>query len=144
MKLIQNLILTFGGLGKLPTAPGTWGSIGALLVWLVVPQEISFRICLILLFSILGYYFCSVELIESEDKDPSYIVIDEVIGMWISLLFVQTINLMIIGLILFRFFDIFKPSIIYHSQFFNGAVGVILDDVIAGIFVSLILIGIIV
>ncbi len=144
MKLIQDLILTFGGLGKLPKAPGTWGSIGAVLVWLVVPQEIPFRICLILLFSILGFYFCTAEVNESEDKDPSYIVIDEVIGMWISLLFVDSLSVMIVGFILFRILDIFKPSIIYHSQFFNGAVGIILDDVIAGVFVSLILIGVIV
>ena len=144
MKLIQDLILTFGGLGKLPKAPGTWGSIGAVLLWLVVPQEIPFRICLILLFSILGFYFCTAEVNESEDKDPSYIVIDEVIGMWISLLFVDSLSVMIVGFILFRILDIFKPSIIYHSQIFNGAVGIILDDVIAGIFVSLILIGVIV
>jgi len=107
-----------------------------------IPNNFLLRSCMILFFLILGFYFCSLELKSSTDKDPSYIVIDEVLGIWISLLLINSVWLSIIGFILFRIFDILKPSIIYHSQFLKGATGVMMDDIIAGIFVSLILLGI--
>ena len=143
MKSLSNLISTFFYLGKLPKAPGTWGSLGALLIWSLIPETIFFRVVLLSITLILGFIACENTLKESDDPDPSYIVIDEVVGLWITLLFVpKTIFLFILGFLLFRLFDIFKPSFIYSVQFLKGSWGVMLDDILAGILSLLILWGV--
>ena len=77
------------------------------------------------------------------DNDPSQVVIDEATGMAISLFMLpKSIALYCIAFILFRIFDIFKPSFIYRVQNLPGGWGIMLDDVCAGIFVWLICQGI--
>lgn len=143
MKSLSNLISTFFYLGELPKAPGTWGSLGALLIWSLIPETIFFRVVLLSITLILGFIACENTLKESDDPDPSYIVIDEVVGLWITLLFVpKTIFLFILGFLLFRLFDILKPSFIYSVQFLKGSWGVMLDDILAGILSLLILWGV--
>jgi len=73
-------------------------------------------------------------------KDPSEIVIDEVSGMWISLFMIpQNYILFIIGFILFRFFDIKKLWIIDKVQYYPGGIGIMADDILAGIFTRILL-----
>ncbi|MBT5078612.1 MAG: phosphatidylglycerophosphatase A, partial [Candidatus Marinimicrobia bacterium] len=104
---------------------------------------IFFRVVLLSITLILGFIACENTLKESDDPDPSYIVIDEVVGLWITLLFVpKTIFLFILGFLLFRLFDILKPSFIYSVQFLKGSWGVMLDDILAGILSLLILWGV--
>tara|TARA_B110001454_G_C12356160_1_gene282339 strand:- start:221 stop:499 length:279 start_codon:yes stop_codon:yes gene_type:complete len=77
------------------------------------------------------------------NKDPQYIVIDEVVGMMIALFLLPKIILAyLLAFLLFRFFDILKPSIIYESQKFDYGIGIILDDVLAGLLTLIILYGI--
>jgi phosphatidylglycerophosphatase A len=143
MKPLSYLISTFFYLGKLPKAPGTWGSLGALLVWSFIPESLFFRFILLSLTLIIGFIACGNTLKESDDPDPSFIVIDEVVGLWITLLFVpKTIFLFILGFLLFRLFDILKPSFIYSVQFLKGSWGVMLDDILAGVLSLLVLWGI--
>ena len=143
MKPLSYLISTFFYLGKLPKAPGTWGSLGALLVWSFIPESLFFRFILLSLTLIVGFIACENTLKESDDPDPSFIVIDEVVGLWITLLFVpKTIFLFILGFLLFRLFDILKPSFIYSVQFLKGSWGVMLDDILAGVLSLLVLWGI--
>ena len=143
MKPLSYLISTFFYLGKLPKAPGTWGSLGALLVWSFIPESLFFRFILISLTLIIGFIACGNTLKESDDPDPSFIVIDEVVGLWITLLFVpKTIFLFILGFLLFRLFDILKPSFIYSVQFLKGSWGVMLDDILAGVLSLLVLCGV--
>lgn len=143
MKPLSYLISTFLYLGKLPKAPGTWGSLGALLVWSFIPESLFFRFILLSLTLIIGFIACENTLKESDDPDPSFIVIDEVVGLWITLLFVpKTIFLFILGFLLFRLFDILKPSFIYSVQFLKGSWGVMLDDILAGVLSLLVLWGI--
>ena len=143
MKSLSYLISTFFYLGKLPKAPGTWGSLGALLVWSFIPESLFFRFILLSLTLIIGFIACGNTLKESDDPDPSFIVIDEVVGLWITLLFVpKTIFLFILGFLLFRLFDILKPSFIYSVQFLKGSWGVMLDDILAGVLSLLVLWGI--
>ena len=145
MKFFPNLISTFFYLGKLPKAPGTWGSLGALLVWTFIPEDFFFRIIVLMITLILGFFACEITLMQGNEPDPSYIVIDEVVGLWIALLFVpKTVFFFTLGFILFRIFDILKPSFIYSVQFLKGSLGVMLDDILAGILSSLILLGILV
>ncbi len=143
MKSLSYLISTFFYLGKLPKAPGTWGSLGALLVWSFIPESLFFRIILLSLTLIIGFIACENTLKESDDPDPSFIVIDEVVGLWITLLFVpKSIFLFILGFLLFRLFDILKPSFIYSVQFLKGSWGVMLDDILAGVLSLLVLWGV--
>ena len=73
-------------------------------------------------------------------KDPSEIVIDEVSGMWIALFLIpQNWLLFLIGFMLFRFFDIEKPFIINKVQYYPGGIGIMADDILAGIFTCIIL-----
>ena len=71
-------------------------------------------------------------------------MIDEVIGMWIALMFIPANSVfnVSVAFILFRFFDIMKPSIIYRSQFISATWGILLDDIIAGSISGLIVFGI--
>ena len=79
MKKIYNLIITFFYLGYLSKAPGTFGSLGALLVWVMIPDSLEARSLIFVLTSILGFIACSSALKNIDEKDPSFIVIDEVI-----------------------------------------------------------------
>ena len=143
MKFLFNLISTFFYLGRLPKAPGTWGSLGALFVWSLIPESLLFRFILLVITLIIGFIACEFSLQQIDDPDPSYIVIDEVVGLWIALLFVpKTIFFFLLGFVLFRLFDILKPFFIYSVQFFKGSLGVMLDDIVAGFFVMLILWGV--
>lgn len=73
-------------------------------------------------------------------KDSYRVVIDEVAGMWISVMFIP-VNLwyLLIGLVLFRFFDIVKPLGVRKMEAFKGGWGVMLDDVLAGIYANIVL-----
>lgn len=143
MKFFSNLISTFFYLGRLPKAPGTWGSLGALFVWSFIPESILFRLIVLIITIIVGFFACEITLNQAIDSDPSYIVIDEVVGLWITLLFVpKTVFLFTLGFILFRVFDILKPSFIYSVQFLKGSLGVMLDDILAGVLSLIILLGV--
>ncbi len=133
---------TFFYLGKLPFAPGSWGSLGALVFWLFLPLSFSVHLAAILILFILGVYSSNKVAEEMDDLDPSEIVIDEAVGMGISLFMLpHSLGLYILAFILFRFFDIFKPSFIYRIQNLPGGWGIMLDDVLAGFFTLAIVTG---
>jgi phosphatidylglycerophosphatase A len=134
---------TFFYLGKLPIAPGTWGSLGALFLWLFLPITTSVHLSVILTLFVLGVYSSHKVAKYLKVHDPSEVVIDEVVGMGISL-FMLPHNwvLYLIAFLLFRFFDILKPSFIYQIQNLPGGWGIMLDDVLAGLFTLAIVFGI--
>ena len=138
---ISQLISTFFYLGKVKYAPGTIASLATFFIWYsFMPENILLRLLIFLFISIIGFFSIKYSLICYNDKDPQEIVIDEVIGMSLSLLFLTDLVIMSIAFILFRVFDILKPSVIYYSQFYNGAYGIMLDDLLAGLCVSIILV----
>ncbi|MAV89140.1 MAG: hypothetical protein CBD21_01190 [bacterium TMED161] len=138
---ISQLISTFFYLGKVKYAPGTIASLVTLFIWYIfMPEDILFRLLFFFCISIIGFFSIKNSLICYNDKDPQEIVIDEVIGMSLPLLFLTDLVIMSIAFILFRVFDIFKPSIIYYSQFYDGAFGIILDDLLAGLCVIIVLV----
>jgi phosphatidylglycerophosphatase A len=74
---------------------------------------------------------------EHETADPSIIVIDEIVGMWITLLFLpKTVPVMIIGFLAFRFFDIVKPQPARSLERVPGGWGIMLDDLVAGVYAN--------
>ena len=76
--------------------------------------------------------------VEFENEDPSFVVIDEFFGMWISLLLFDEIILILISFFLFRFFDITKFLGINKIEKLNGSLGIMLDDIVAGIYTLII------
>jgi phosphatidylglycerophosphatase A len=126
--------------GFFPFASGTFASLAALIVFLFPPFHVWYN----LLGLILVFYWTGVYTGEKIEKlvgqDPSIVVIDEFVGMWVSLLFIPiSIVSLVIAFVLFRIFDIFKP---FPANYFNNRSGgnaIMLDDVIAGIYANLIL-----
>lgn len=143
MKL-KKLIATFGGLGYMPFAPGTFGALGGLGISAVLSYFIedhvlisAIHVVLITLFYILGVWSCN-SLIHIWGEDPSKVVVDETIGFWISVLFLpQNISVWLAGFVMFRFFDILKPLGIKRLDRIKNAHGIMLDDVVAGIYAQI-------
>ncbi len=148
---IAHLIATFFGVGHLRPAPGTWGSAAALPVgWAVfaIGGLPLFTIGIALVF-FGGWWATAIDTRGKADHDPSEIVIDEVAGQWIALLPVM-IGLShsgapalalwpgwVTAFIGFRFFDILKPGPVGWADRRGDALGVMLDDVIAGVFAAI-------
>ena len=141
--IIWRFVATFFYLGKLPFAPGSWGSLGALLLWLLLPVTFSVHLSVIIILFVLGVYSSSRMAKYLDDHDPSEVVIDEVVGMGISLFMLpHSPGLYLLAFILFRVFDILKPSFIYRIQNLSGGWGIMLDDVLAGLLTFTIVKGI--
>ena len=141
--IIWRFVATFFYLGKLPFAPGSWGSLGALLLWLILPVTFSVHLSVIIILFVLGVYSSSRMVKYLDDHDPSEVVIDEVVGMGISLFMLpHSLGLYFLAFILFRVFDILKPSFIYRIQNLSGGWGIMLDDVLAGLLTFIIVKGI--
>ena len=133
---------TFFYLGKLPFAPGSWGSLGALVLWLFLPLSFVVHLAAIVILFILGVYSSNKVAEDLTDHDPSEVVIDEAVGMGISLFMLpHSFGLYLLAFCLFRFFDIFKPSFIYRIQNLPGGWGIMLDDALAGFFTLAIVTG---
>ena len=137
-----HFIATLGGLGKIPIAPGTFGSIFAWFVFIFLSHYIN-MIFLTFAVGIFSVWICEKITKDLVIKDHKSIVIDELVGTWISLLPVlfiaddryERIIYAAIALILFRFFDILKPyPISFFDKEYKNGLGIVLDDVIAGIF----------
>lgn len=137
------LIATWFHSGLLRPASGTWGSLAALPFG--VSTAYYFGAQGLLLIALIGYalghWACVVWISQSEDKDPSAIVIDEAVGIWLALL---TAPLTPVGIALafglFRLFDIVKPwPVGWADAKLGGATGIMLDDVLAGLWSALIL-----
>lgn len=143
VKLIL-FIATGGGVGYLPKVPGTWGSLLALPLNLLLlrlsSQGYWLALSLILLLAV--YSAGAAEKI-LDRKDPGTIVIDEIIGMLIALIAVPAQPVIwLSAFLLFRFFDIAKPwPVSWADKHLNGGLGIVLDDVLAGAYAWLVLHG---
>ena len=144
MDRISNIILRYFYLGNSKYAPGTVASFFILFFWFFIPNIPILQSFILSFHILLGFYFCYLFSIKkNKDKDPSFIVIDEVAGMMISLYLIPKIlTVYLLAFILFRFFDIFKPSIIFRTQALGYGIGIMMDDIIAGILSLLIVRGI--
>ena len=100
------------------------------------------RFFLLIFIFILAYISTHYSLASFKDKDPQCIVIDEVLGMSIPLTIIYNdLTLFVISFVLFRLLDILKPSIIYYAQNLNGALGILMDDIIAGVITLFIIVN---
>lgn len=140
--ILANWVSTVLKIGYLPIAPGTWGSLAALAVWFIIIESIStitFIVVIIIIFTF-GVYTSSITERYLKKNDPSIIVIDEWIGQWIALLFLHKSLLWgLVAFALFRLFDIWKPYPIKTFDKMQGGWGIMLDDVVAGVYALLVL-----
>lgn len=140
-KLIVLLASWFGA-GRLPLAPGTWGSLAVLpLWWLLQPLSILKYSLTIIVLIIGGIYLSGRAEALLKQHDAPVIVIDEVVGQLIALAGCpRNVFFMLMSLALFRLFDIVKP---FPAGLINtrltGGLGIMLDDVVAGLYAWLVL-----
>ncbi len=132
---MKYLVATGLGIGYIPLVPGTAGSLFVLII-LYFFYPLSFWVMFIILIVLFLWGLYTADDVEKEKgKDPSIVVIDEIVGMGISVLFLpRNWILFLIAFLLFRFIDIVKPPPIMRSQRVPGALGIMIDDVIAGIY----------
>ena len=146
-KKISFLIATFLGLGYSPKAPGTVGSLATLPIAYVLSLYGNWQV---LLAVILGIYVVGVlstrEVLKYTSHDPSFVVIDEVVGQLLSFISItklfplNNVCWLLGGFVAFRFFDILKPwPVSYFDKKWKNASGVMMDDVAAGIYAACIL-----
>ena len=135
--IINNTYISFFGIGYIPIASGTFGSLAGLLLGYIINQ-INFNLfyLLIPIMLILGIIGSNLYEKQSGVKDSKIIVIDEVVGQLISMMFFMQNNILIVlSFFIFRLFDICKPwPASYIDKKIKGGMGVMLDDVVAGIY----------
>ena len=156
MKRINLLISTFFGNGYISKIPGTFTSLSTLIILYILFEVLQFNNLnyILILYSIVFFYsFYAVMDSETEfdNKDPRQIVIDEVLGQAIPLIFLvylsskNLINIPVeiyylLSFILFRFFDIVKPfPVSYFDKQHKNFFGIIMDDIMAGLYTMLII-----
>lgn len=130
--------------GKLPKAPGTWGSLAALLPWLAMKDlNLSLYLAALALLFVLGFFVAGSAEKLLDTPDAGCIVIDEILGVLITLTAAPAHPLAwLLGLALFRLFDITKPfPVSWVDRHLHGGIGIMLDDVLAGLYAFLTLQG---
>ncbi len=139
--LWATLAATFFYIGHLRPGPGSWGSAAAALIWFILARWIpvssrsAILACLIALAIALGIPAATRVARTSGAKDPQFVVIDEVAGQWIALLFAPlTWKTLLVGFILFRGFDIVKPPPVRQLERLPEGAGIVVDDVAAGLY----------
>lgn len=141
LRFLSKIIATVFFIGYIPFAPGTFGSLAALaFVWILKPDA-----ALLFLVLIAGFIsgILSSHAVEKNTgiKDNKHIVIDEFIGYLASVMLLPlTVGYIVAAFFLFRFFDILKPPPIRNvEKTFHGGLGIMLDDLLAGMFTNIIL-----
>ena len=139
---LAKIFTTFFYLGYSPVAPGTIGSIAAIILWwFFLNINFIYFLTFFLLYVFSAYIFTQIHLNKEEKDDPSEIICDELIGQFIPLFIISSTNdiyLILIAFVSFRIFDIYKLYPANYAETMPGANGVILDDVIAGIYALII------
>jgi len=145
MKTSARWLAVWFGCGYAPKGPGTAGSAAALVIavllhlaWPLPPFSFGILAALLL---IPGIWAAGVVARDTGGKDPQVVVVDEVIGQWTALAGAATLNWKswLAAFLLFRLFDIWKPFPIRKLESLPGGTGIVMDDVMAGIYAALVL-----
>lgn len=135
LNFIEKLIGSGFYTGYIPFASGTWGSLAALIIYLIPGfEKPGIIIPAIIVFTILGV-ITGNKFDVVYGKDPAECTVDEVVGMWISLLFLpKTFLVIVAAFISWRAFDIIKPSPARQLESLKGGIGIMIDDIVAGLY----------
>jgi len=143
LERVAVVIATVGGVGWAPLAPGTVASLVTVVFLAFVPFSRAGLIIFLLAVVVVGTWAAHVAERAIGGKDPGAIVIDEVAGMTLSVIAFPlplTTEVLAVGLALFRLFDVIKPPPARESQKIKGGVGVMIDDLIAGLYALVIIV----
>lgn len=137
------LVATAGYVGFVPIAPGTFGSLVGLLLYVLVRRADSLVVEAVVLLVALAAGIWSAGRVERVmGKDPGAVVIDEVVGMLLTVAFLNvTAAGAMVGFFLFRWLDVWKPYPAGRLEHLHGGSGIMLDDVMAGLYSNLALRG---
>ena len=145
--MLARFWLSLFGVGYLKPGPGTWGSIAATLLWWHSLSSFGMgpQLLIFFVFTIVSIWICSRFLDDSGLGDESWIVVDEFAAMLFILVFIpRDVVLVSVALLMFRLFDIWKPWLVgLVDRKIHGGVGVMLDDLIAALFVLAIILPLI-
>ena len=138
MNFMHNILISFFYVGYLKYAPGTAASLLALLIFYFIPNILILQSVVVIFIALCGFILCYNHSKNCLEKDPSFIVIDEVVGMSISLFMIpKNILLYVLCFLIFRYLDIYKPFLIDKSQNVEMGIGIMLDDVLSGLITCL-------
>ena len=139
--LWATLVATFFGAGRLKPGPGTWGSLATVLVWALASSQIPVAnrtwatIIAAAAVTLIGIPAATQVARAAALKDPQFVVIDEVAGQLVALIAVPLAwKTFLVGLILFRVFDIWKPFPIRRLELLPEGTGIVVDDLGAGLY----------
>lgn len=140
LNFLIRFLSTFFFIGYLPFIPGTFGSLAAVAFFMLL-YELGFSMLPATLFIIvIGLFVCGKCEFLAGRSDPPFIVIDEVSGMFLSLLFLPyDYRILFLAFILFRILDTLKPYPANCFEKFKGGLGIMGDDIVAGLYVNIIL-----
>ncbi|MDE1155581.1 MAG: phosphatidylglycerophosphatase A [Acidobacteriaceae bacterium] len=135
-------LATFLGIGNLKPGPGTYGSVAAMLIWLCAAQTFHLHTLPLALYTVAATVLITLGGIpastlvaqEAGREDPGFVVVDEVAGQWLTLVALSpSWRHALLGLALFRLFDIWKPWPVRRFEELHGGTGIMLDDLAAGV-----------
>ena len=131
-------IASAAGVGYVPFAPGTFGSAVGLALWSVLPPGLSTQLVAIAIVFVAGTWASSVTERHVRATDPGIVVIDEVLGMLVTLLFIPVgWTGAAIGFLLFRALDVLKPYPANQFERLHGGLGIMADDAMAGVYANM-------
>jgi len=138
--LLLRVVATFGFIGLIPFAPATWASLVTLLLWLLLPEAGTPLFLAIWILLVLLGTFAAHRAEQHYGHDDGRVVIDEVAGSLLAVAgFAPRLGIAIAAFVLFRIFDIAKPPPIYQLQAMPGGIGVMADDLAAGLLANVVL-----
>ncbi len=138
MNPVVKCLSSFFYLGYAPKIPGFFGSLGGLLFYFMVKHNFVLYIGTLIVLTVLAFFVINKAEQIYGGKDAKHIVIDEAVGMMLALFLVPSKPLAIfLAFIFFRFFDVLKPFPIKWAEKQSSPLGVMLDDVIAGVYANL-------
>ena len=137
----STLVATFFGIGHMHPGPGTWASLATVLLWWLLTRWVSSpwqptTVCLLACLAVAAGIPAATRVSRATAlKDPQFVVIDEVAGQLITFIAVPVAwKSLLLGFILFRGFDIVKPPPLRRLERLREGVGIVLDDVGAGLY----------
>ncbi len=145
MNKLALTLATWFGCGYAPKGPGTAGSLGGIVVAVLLAHLAGLAPWHLLILAAavtpVGIWAASRTALIRNTKDPQIVVIDEVLGQWIALAAVAPMNPfhLAAAFVLFRLFDIFKPWPVRRLEALPGGVGIIADDLMAGVYAAAVL-----
>lgn len=138
MNSFFDFLATGGYTGKIPFAPGTWGTLpGVALLWLTGTWTLSGKFTLAFCLIVVGVYLSQEGIEHYQNKDPKQVVIDEIAGVYVAgICWPPSTLALLCAFALFRFFDIIKPWPVNRAESLPGGWGIMADDIVAGIYAA--------